>query len=270
MEKEGKTEECCLAFYGIKDTAKTSFVTWLTNGRLRDHPRYGVTHEGKFVHEGNTLTLYIADVLSYSRDLEFHIYDQRFEDVQGVALVYSITCRKSFEWLSAGLNIVSKAAWRLKTILIVGSKADLEEQRQVTTEEGMEFARQCNAVFLESSAKFGINVGRIFHTLVDGVLSDDENNLPIFVLPNQKNNKCAIAYACDQLKLGQYLTFRVSLVAQNSRNIGFYMSLAAISNPKNANYQNYKPILLLLPLFIHFILQGLMTTRNGNPAESAA
>ena len=189
MEKEGKTEECCLAFYGIKDTAKTSFVTWLTNGRLRDHPRYGVTHEGKFVHEGNTLTLYIADVLSYSRDLEFHIYDQRFEDVQGVALVYSITCRKSFEWLSAGLNIVSKAAWRLKTILIVGSKADLEEQRQVTTEEGMEFARQCNAVFLESSAKFGINVSRIFHTLVDGVLSDDDLPRP----PVQKNNKCAIA-----------------------------------------------------------------------------
>ena len=43
--------------------------------------------EGNIVHEGNTLTLHIADVLSYSRDLEFHIYDQRFENVQGLCIL---------------------------------------------------------------------------------------------------------------------------------------------------------------------------------------
>ena len=49
--------------------------------------------------------------------------------------------------------------------VIVGHKADMEEQRQVTTREGRMFAESNGLKFIETSAKTGQNVEEAFLTL---------------------------------------------------------------------------------------------------------
>jgi GTPase SAR1 family protein len=44
----------------------------------------------------------------------------------------------------------------------VGNKIDLDSERQVSYEEGMDYALNNNMLFYESSAKTGINIENIF------------------------------------------------------------------------------------------------------------
>jgi len=43
-------------------------------------------------------------------------------------------------------------------IILVGNKIDVAEKRQVATEEGQALARELDVMFIEASAKAGINV----------------------------------------------------------------------------------------------------------------
>jgi GTPase SAR1 family protein len=47
-------------------------------------------------------------------------------------------------------------------ILLLGNKDDLKAEREVTTEEGQEFANKHNLIFFETSAKSGHNIEEAF------------------------------------------------------------------------------------------------------------
>ena len=47
-------------------------------------------------------------------------------------------------------------------IMLIGNKADLDNRRQVSTEEGERFARENGLIFLETSAKTSFNVEQAF------------------------------------------------------------------------------------------------------------
>ena len=50
--------------------------------------------------------------------------------------------------------------------VIVGNKADLEDQRAVGTSEGADFAKSVGAAFFETSAKDDVNIHETFAALV--------------------------------------------------------------------------------------------------------
>ena len=83
-----------------------------------------------------------------------------------VAIVcYDVTCRDSF--LSVEKWVEDAKAIRENDVLLilVGNKADMEQQRQVTLEEAKEYADKMNFIFYETSAKLGNNVKLVFNDL---------------------------------------------------------------------------------------------------------
>lgn len=76
--------------------------------------------------------------------------------------MYDITRRETFEHLASWLEDCLKYSNANIVIMLIGNKSDLEAQRQVTREEGEEFAKKHGLFFLETSAKTADNVDEAF------------------------------------------------------------------------------------------------------------
>lgn len=80
----------------------------------------------------------------------------------GALLVYDITRRETFDHLQSWLEDCKENANMNLTILLIGNKNDLNEKRQVSTEEGKAWAAKNNLMFIETSAKTAHNVEEAF------------------------------------------------------------------------------------------------------------
>jgi len=92
-------------------------------------------------------------------------------------LVYDITKRQSFDHIPRWLEELRNHADKNIVIILIGNKSDLENQRQVPTEDAKEFAEKEGLFFLETSALEATNVETAFMT----VLTE------IFNIVNKKN-----------------------------------------------------------------------------------
>ena len=79
--------------------------------------------------------------------------------------MYDITDRESFENVKQWLNEIARYANENVNKLLVGNKSDLEDKREVSTEEAKAFAEEHGIPFLETSAKANENVSDAFMTL---------------------------------------------------------------------------------------------------------
>lgn len=85
-------------------------------------------------------------------------------------MVYDITDRQSFQDIENWLGEVRQHASPNIVKILVGNKCDLKEQRQVSYQEGKEFAESLGMQFLETSAKDKINIDEAFMTLTKAIL----------------------------------------------------------------------------------------------------
>ena len=53
--------------------------------------------------------------------------------------------------------------------MLVGNKIDMAEKRQVSTEEGQALAKELDVLFIETSAKAGINIKQLFKNLAQSL-----------------------------------------------------------------------------------------------------
>ena len=56
--------------------------------------------------------------------------------------------------------------------LLIGNKIDLQQERQVTTEMGEQFAAENGLKFIETSAKENTNIDKMFEMIADLILKD--------------------------------------------------------------------------------------------------
>ena len=78
-------------------------------------------------------------------------------------LVYSIDSESSLEHIENWKNEIDNNCQQNTKFILVGNKNDLEEKRQVTYEEGLEYSKskKCD-YFMETSAYTGYNVKNVF------------------------------------------------------------------------------------------------------------
>ncbi|RKP06782.1 ras protein [Thamnocephalis sphaerospora] len=110
----------------------------------------------------------LLDVLDTAGQEEYSaMREQYMRSGEGFLLVYSITARNSYEEITTFhqqiLRVKDKDHFPM---IVVGNKCDLEAERQVSTQEGREIAKQWRCRFIETSAKQKINVDEAFYFLV--------------------------------------------------------------------------------------------------------
>jgi GTPase SAR1 family protein len=89
--------------------------------------------------------------------------------------VYDITNKDSFNSLSRWMSEARTHGNKDITLILVGNKSDLEDQRVVTVEEAQSFADQNGLLFIETSAKTGNNVDAAYVNTAKSILSKIEN-----------------------------------------------------------------------------------------------
>jgi GTPase SAR1 family protein len=84
----------------------------------------------------------------------------------GALLLYDITNYDSFEHVSDWLNEAKKQIEPNNAVFIlVGTKVDKENQREVPIEQAQQFADYHNLLFIETSSKLSLNVEKAFRDL---------------------------------------------------------------------------------------------------------
>ena len=130
-------------------------------------------------------------------EYKFKIFDtagqERYRNVSnttiniadGFLMVFSVDNRETFERINDWINVISdEVNLEEKVIFLVGNKIDVEK-REVSNEEGINFAKEKNIKYFETSAKTGFGIKETFKQLYQDIyeLFKKSNKLEI----NNKN-----------------------------------------------------------------------------------
>ena len=91
-------------------------------------------------------------------------------------IVYDITDRNSFDNVTFWVEGFKNETIEKVLIVLVGNKSDLNNKRQVSTEEGQDLADKLGISFFETSAKTGENVENIFFKSTDEIAKRIDDN----------------------------------------------------------------------------------------------
>ena len=179
MSEIKRTVVIPLMLLGDGQVGKTSLTLNLTKNQFDDSL---LTTIGKESH--------MYQVNLHGHDIKMKIWNtagqERFKSmsvgviktVDGLVLVYSITKKETFKnldsWIQQLNNLVDLST---KPVIIVGNKYDLSSEREVTYEEGKEYAQKHGYNFYETSAKTGENVKEAFNDIFEQLYKLNEEEI---------------------------------------------------------------------------------------------
>ena len=111
-----------------------------------------------------------------------------YKIAQLIVLVYTVDDKNSFDniqnWVKDVRNINEDAKF-----LLVGNKCDLEDKRQVSTDEAKKYAKDNEINFIEVSAKEGTNIEKMFNSIIQELLEDmEKEEISYYNKYNNTNN----------------------------------------------------------------------------------
>ena len=92
-----------------------------------------------------------------------------YKGAKGALIVYDITQKSSFDKIESLLKKLRDNSNKNVSVILVGNKCDLEDNREVLKEDGEELAQKLKIKFMEVSAKTGENLDKMFQNLIDEV-----------------------------------------------------------------------------------------------------
>ncbi|XP_068139731.1 ras-related protein Rab-21 isoform X2 [Drosophila tropicalis] len=97
----------------------------------------------------------------------------------GALLVYDITDQDSFQKVKSWVRELKQMLGSDITLIIVGNKTDLEDQRAIDYESAMQYARTVGAQYVETSAKENEGVTELFELLTQLMLDQRQQQSPL-------------------------------------------------------------------------------------------
>lgn len=174
---------------GETNVGKTTILQRFTdeNFKKKHISTFGIDYKYKVITVDNQkVSLKIWDTAGQER---FHVLTiNYFNKSDGILLVYDVTDKNSFTKITDWMKEIHKKVDISKTALVlVGNKIDSE--REVSTEEGIELAKDLKVRFFETSAFENINISECFHYLASKLIQMKKglSNDTSYLANNPKN-----------------------------------------------------------------------------------
>ena len=169
-----------LVLVGDSGTGKTCFMTGFVGGDFSTNyvPTVGVDFINcTIVLDGIRLKLEVWDTAGHQRYRTIHCDESTctcvYTGSHGIIVVYDATKEKTFDNVPCWLEEVKKNTSPEATIMLVGNKCDLAEEKVVEYRTAKEFTDERGIMLMEVSAKEGTNVELAFLTLVAKIRQAD-------------------------------------------------------------------------------------------------
>ena len=168
------THKYKLVFLGEQAVGKTSIITRFM------YDTFDTTYQATIGIDFLSKTMYLDD-----RTVRLQLWDtagqERFRslipsyirDSSVAVVVYDITNKASFQNCDKWIEDVRAERGTEVVVMLVGNKTDLNDKRQVTSEEGEAKAKKLNVLFIETSAKSNHNIKQMFRKLAESLPGQD-------------------------------------------------------------------------------------------------
>lgn len=188
-----------IVLIGDSGVGKSSLLSRFSRNEFNEDLKatIGVDFSTKYIKSNDkNIKLQIWDTAGQERYRA--VANAYYRGAVGALILYDISKRVSFininKWLGEIKNVQNE---NNLVIFLIGSKCDLYDLRDVSTEEGIEFAKNNELFFMETSSKSNHNIELVFETMVNMIIEKnkefqtiekDEDNLTRIV-PKKTDNK---------------------------------------------------------------------------------
>ncbi|CAD8107215.1 unnamed protein product [Paramecium sonneborni] len=162
----GPMQKFKIVFLGNQSVGKTSIINRFIfdNFTGNEQPTVGIDFISKTLQVDNkSVRLQLWDTAGQERFRS--LIPSYIRDSQAAIVCYDITNEKSFSDLQKWIEDVKEERGDEVLIYILGNKTDLEQDRQVQTDQAEAKAKELGAQFSEVSAKSAHNVAEFFKKL---------------------------------------------------------------------------------------------------------
>jgi len=156
-----------LVMLGDGGVGKTAITIRFVSGRFVQEydPTVEDAYKKEYQINGKDVTVEIIDTAG-QEEYTSGLQDKFIRVGEGFILVYSVASKSS---LNRVKEIRNKITWTKDTedvaMVLVGNKSDLVKERQISTEEGRDVAKEFGCPFMETSAKTGENIEECLNLL---------------------------------------------------------------------------------------------------------
>ena len=167
MEEDGYDILFKIILVGDTSVGKTNIINKYIKNEFHDdlNATIGVEFSHKqFTVDNHKIKAQIWDTAGQERYKA--ITRAYYKGAKGAFIVYDITRKETFDNIDKWRNELINSCNQEVTIMLIGNKCDLEEQRQINTEQGEEKAKSFGFSFLETSAYSGENLEKGFEMLI--------------------------------------------------------------------------------------------------------
>ena len=178
MEDDSYEMMVKVVLVGDSGVGKTNIMSKYLKNEFREDSKatVGVEFGSKqFNIQGHQIKAQIWDTAGQERYKA--ITSAYYKGAKGAFVVYDITRKNTFDSANRWVSDISAAADKKITLLLIGNKSDLEDQRQVTKEQGEEKAKELGLAFMETSACSGDNLEKAFQLMINEVFKKCQEDI---------------------------------------------------------------------------------------------
>ena len=197
MEDDGYDILFKIILVGDTSVGKTNIINKYIKNEFREdfYATIGVefSHK-KFVVENRKIKAQIWDTAAQERYKA--ITRAYYKGATGAFIVYDITRKETFDDVDKWRNELISSCNQEITVMLIGNKCDLEDQREISKEQGEEKAKSFGFSFLETSALSGENLEKGFQMLIEEIYQK-------YKVEQSKSDEINLNSGAEEIKIGK-------------------------------------------------------------------